>query len=379
MSEVPKQNWFQENPLLACGIVFLLCFLFLEISCRILVSAGLLKRDIYPYTTRPVFWAYVDPVVGMWRYPNRTFNHELDCVDEVYTTNSVGARDVERSLTSDAGQRIVVLGDSVVEGLGSPNEDRMTNILEERTGIEHLNFGTSGGFGTIQEWLYYKAYASKYTHSDVFVFILPANDFTDNDVTKHANDLYRPYLRASKDTYEVFYPVEFEQRDQSIRNRWRVMFNGVGNDIYVFNAIRLAIHTLKGHLVSAADSDKPPRKHASTYDDHSEQDLSHMLFALDEIANLAGERSVYLFTVPTHRDANYAVAEGYQFKLVEELTAFANARDTVEYLDLLPSFLDYAAKKKITFHDFTLGCDLHWGRLGAEVAAGAVRDFVFAK
>ena len=53
-------------------------------------------------------------------------------------------------------------------------------INEEKRGqIKHLNFGSSGNFGSIQEWLIYKHLGSRLDHSDVFIFCLPANDFSD--------------------------------------------------------------------------------------------------------------------------------------------------------------------------------------------------------
>src|SRR5262245_62400166 len=82
-----------------------------------------------------------------------------------YRSNSYGARDVERTLTSDR-PRVLVLGDSMTEGLGVALEQRFTNLLERETGIEHLNFATSGDFGTTQYYLLYKTLASKFSHSD---------------------------------------------------------------------------------------------------------------------------------------------------------------------------------------------------------------------
>jgi len=242
-----RENWFQANPRKARWFVFLLCFIFLEIVCRILVSTGLLYHETYPTTSRPGFWASIDPVVGIWRYPNASLHHVTDCIDQNYPTNSVGARDPERSLQSSDQRRAVVLGDSMVEGHGVARSDRMTDILEVATGVEHLNFGTSGHFGTIQEWLFYKEYASKYDHSDVFVFILPANDFEDNDINEFSRRAYRPYLRDSTDGdgMEVYYPVEFDQRDTSSRAPSTIFKNTLDNNIYVFNALRLGLHAWK--------------------------------------------------------------------------------------------------------------------------------------
>jgi hypothetical protein len=149
MNSAQKENWYVENPRKAKWLIFLLCFMFIEIFIRILISVDLLPYRVYPTSREPSFWAYINPVVGMWRYPNTTFRHVTDCVDQEYATNSAGARDSERSLRSTDKRRVVVLGDSMIEGYGLASGDRLTNKLEEKTGIEHLNFGTSGSFGTI--------------------------------------------------------------------------------------------------------------------------------------------------------------------------------------------------------------------------------------
>ena len=170
--------------------------LIVELLSRGLAGMGLLNHVTYPTNERPVFWAYIDPVVGIWRYPSTTFHHKTDCIDQTYVTNSAGARDPERMQQSAATRRVVVLGDSMVEGFGVADGERMTDILEARTGIEHLNFGVAGSFGTVQEWLFYREYAGRYDHSDIFLFVLPANDFRDNNPDEFSKQIYRPYLRA---------------------------------------------------------------------------------------------------------------------------------------------------------------------------------------
>lgn len=68
-------------------------------------------------------------------------------------TNSHGQRDVERTLARH-GPRILLLGDSVVQGIRTPDvEDtisrRLEALLADR-GVEVLNFGVSG-YGTVAE------------------------------------------------------------------------------------------------------------------------------------------------------------------------------------------------------------------------------------
>src|SRR5882724_6661269 len=71
------------------------------------------------------FWADTNPTFGVWHRPSGHFYHQGGCFNVQYTTNSYGARDVERSLHS-TGLRTVVLGDSFIEGVGMADKDRLT-------------------------------------------------------------------------------------------------------------------------------------------------------------------------------------------------------------------------------------------------------------
>jgi hypothetical protein len=137
------------------------------------------------------FWADINPDFGVWHRPNGHFYHQGGCFSVQYTTNSYGARDVERSVHS-AKPRTVVLGDSMIEGLGLADQDRLTNILEKDTDREYLNFGTSGDFGPLQYAAMYKTMAAEFDHDRLFG--VPDNDFTIcrwSGARCHA-DRYRP-------------------------------------------------------------------------------------------------------------------------------------------------------------------------------------------
>src|ERR1700740_3179594 len=121
------------------------------------------------------FWVDNNSSFGMWHRANGHFVHKSGCYSVAYDTNSYGARDVERSLHSSA-PRTVVLGDSMIEGVGLPADKRLTNILEKDTGREYLNFG-SGSFGPLQLALSYKTMASKFDHNLVLMGVVPHKVF----------------------------------------------------------------------------------------------------------------------------------------------------------------------------------------------------------
>ena len=111
-------NWFDANPRKAKWLVALICLVLVELSIRALVGLDLLPYWNYQTDMTPRYWANIDPVVGRWRWPNTTFRHREKCIDAVYSTNSIGARDPERALSANGAERTVMIGDSVLEGFG---------------------------------------------------------------------------------------------------------------------------------------------------------------------------------------------------------------------------------------------------------------------
>ncbi len=369
-----SSSWFEANPWKARSLALLFTLVLIEGGVRLLVGLGVLSHRTYPTSSEPQFWAYVDPVVGMWKRPDATFRHVEPCFDVTYRSNSFGARDPERSLSSPDERRVVVLGDSFVEGWGVRDTDRLTNRLEEVTGIEHLNFGASGHFSVVQSWLLYDAYAQKYDHSDVFLFILPYNDYLDNHPDQFAPDLYHPFLQRKGGEFEVWYPVEFEKRNTSARTTLDIVKNVIDNHLYISDQLR-QVYFAPERLTDSQSAARVP----SYYDSFSAEDLLALLSALDRVSELARDRNFYIFTIPVARDLAYAKHDGADFALSKALRQFAAQRDNTRFLDLAPHFLQYAEEHDVPFESFTLGCDMHWNALGNEVAARAVFEFVYGE
>ncbi len=371
MSRPSSDNWFEANPRKSRWLIALLCLGFLEGLTRILVGFDLLPYQEYPTSRVPQYWAYVDPVVGVWRYPNTILLQQEKCLDAKLQTNAEGARDPERQKHSTAARRFVVLGDSFIEGYGVNAEDRVSNLLEARTGVEFLNFATSGGFGTIQEWLVYQSRVLQYDHTDLVLFILPANDFEDNDPDEFASDVYRPYLRPSGDGYEVYYTVPWERRFVDSRETSTVIKNRFDNALYLANVLRWATRELKSGV-----NWQGLRTYDGDYDNHSPEDLNIMLYALDQLVRAAGDRRVWLLTIPTDRDFAAAL-RAEPFRLDGELGAFAARYPNVRYRDLLPDFLNDAAANDREFPSYLIECDNHWGKLGNQVVADWLQSWLF--
>lgn len=130
---------------------------------------------------------------GAWHQPDSRTRHIKACFDAGYRSNAVGARDQPRSLAAASHPRYVVLGDSFVEGWGVGGGERFSDALEAATGKEFLNFGGAINFGPLQYEILYRQLASRFEHDAVLVFLLPDNDFIDNDPAYWKNSSrYRP-------------------------------------------------------------------------------------------------------------------------------------------------------------------------------------------
>lgn len=370
MNHKQRKNWFEENPKKGKWLIFLLCFGFLELVARIGVGAGWLPYQTHASNRMPQFWVDIDPIVGRWRYPNASYHSKANCIDVDYQTNSVGARDRERSVLSKATDRVVVLGDSFAEGWGLAVDDRISDLLEAETDIEHLNFGTAS-WGTIQQWQYYKHYARRYDHSAVFLFAFPQNDFADNNPDLQDPSFYRPFLRKTDSTYELFYTVEFDQRNTSERPAYKAIKNAIDNNVYLANVLRLGFRLIK-------DGDAEPKAdEVADYDNFTDEDIELFLYVLGELSSLAGHRQLYVIMIPTEKDFNAAKKNGGDFRLIRRLESFADEMPNVQILDLAPYFLSNAEEFNRAYKDYTFACDRHWGTLGNSVATDAILEAIY--
>lgn len=352
----------------------------LELILRLLVAAGEIPHQVYPETRRALFWDYIDPVTGIWKPPHTTFRHQGGCIDVEYRSNAFGMRDRERALESTAPRRVVMLGDSVVEGFGVAREHRFGDLIEAREGVEYLNFGSSGHFGTIQSWLLYEKLAARFDHDEVIFFVLPSNDFHDNDPARWRKAKYRPFLRravadaaenpvaASAEAFEVYYRIPFEQRDRAIRSTSKILSNRISNASYLANALRWAAREVK----MRREAELTP--HGRSYTAPSAQDLAILQHSLRETIAAAGERRFRLVLVPDGGDVEAELAGDGEVPLARSMREFA-ATEGIEFLDLAPEFAREIRATGRSYSEFTLGCDPHWGPLGhafvARVLAGA--------
>jgi len=328
-----------------------------------LISLVLVNRSSWP-SSRPnyrvnheQFWIDSNRATGHWHPANGHFLHQDGCFTVEYTTNSYGARDIERSLHS-ARPRTIVLGDSMMEGLGLPDDERLSNILEKRTGREHLNFGI-GGTGPLQYALLYKTMAAKFDHDVVMVGVLPDNDFHDMDAAyarAHGRgDLYRPYYA---DDLSIFYTGHFQagavdDPSDYVEDYLRAYLASYHVGQYIHN--RLYWGAIKDYTSPY-----------SGYNDFSGVDLARLKRALEDIKTTAeahGAR-VAVFLIPRSIDFK-RLHDSNEDRLGPLMEAWGGAAG-IPVKDLLP---EMARLSGGDYKSYFLRCDDHWSAHGSAVAA----------
>lgn len=127
------------------------------------------------------FWAY-DAELGWSHTPGASGQLEYVDFSVQVRINSDGLRDREYPVERVPGKhRMLVLGDSFAWGYGVEQQEVFSELIEKsRPDWEIINSGVSG-YGTDQEYLYYKLRGSKY-HPDV-VLVLFVNNDPDNSTS----------------------------------------------------------------------------------------------------------------------------------------------------------------------------------------------------
>lgn len=181
----PSNRWRKILPgILLAAFSILFSVLLLEGGVRLLRLAP-------PAEGTGWFWRVPDPVTGWSLQPGasgRWFNPQMEYDVEV-VINSDGLRDVPRAtLDKPPGVfRILLLGDSYVEGLRVPLEQTFAKVLEQQLNagapvgqrFEVIPAGVSG-WGTDQELLWLREHGAAYQPDLVLLAFFPGNDFQNN-------------------------------------------------------------------------------------------------------------------------------------------------------------------------------------------------------
>ena len=331
----------------------------LEVATRVLVGTGVLAKEHRPVPPSKL-WDGAHPVFGVWRYPNVKMWNGNKSAGAIWTTNSVGARDRERQLKVSV-PRVIVLGDSFLEGWGMKPTQRLSNRLEQATGLEHLNFAIAHT-GTYQQYLIYRDLGKRFTHDRVLIGFLPVNDFVDLDHKRARSELmypyrYRPYLRGKYPDYE-----HFDCRETAARKFLR-------RNSYGFNFLHHKYYQLVAdehdYLYASTMRNEAGELH-SYFHEFTDEDFLRLRYCLERILDEAKGKSVAIVLIPAKIDF-YRYEQSGAGPLVRRLEAFAQDSG-LHVIDLRPDML----RATHNIREFYFDGDYHWNAYGNKVAADIV-------
>ena len=339
--------------LIVCGVLLeLVCLFYIN------VTNWPASKPTYRLNYTP-FWADINPAFGTWHPQNGHFFHKSGCYSVEYITNSYGARDIERTLHSSL-PRTVVLGDSFVEGYGLPANDRLSNVLERDTGVEHLNFGTGGTFGPLQYALLYKTMAAAFDHDMVLVGVLPDNDFHDMSLSwgkAHDPSRYRPYYA---DDFSIVYQSRFQpDAGRKFWDHFKALLRAYLASYHVGDYIH-------GRLYSRVSIPY------SGYNDYTDVDLTRLEKALQDIKNTADAHGARMavFLIPRANDF-LRLHEAGTNRLGPVMEHWGHDVG-IPVKDLLP---DMEVRCNGDYTSYFHSCDGHWSAGGNAVAASILEPW----
>jgi len=358
----------------------------LEVGLRIFMSVNPGKLNKYyqsnEYLTENKYWK-------IWHFPNNETYHKSDCFEARYATNRYGLKDQPVTWQKP---RIALLGDSYVEGYGASNSESahyyMDSLLNHQ--YEVLNFGTSGGFGTVHELAQYENFVQFFEPEIVILFFLNYNDLYDNlkaiDEGYMSSDHKFTYPKASSFERISSYlaskstPPEKTYREGGLMTIKYINrgFRSLGDFIQVATNTKLF-----DFRTPIAEMYVPEKT------DAIEEGYAIFRQSAKKLKELVEADSSQLIIVqiadPFQVDEGWLSVSGK--KLGQELEpdipnnnirAICEELD-IPYLDLYPKTKKYIEENQLNYPFLYHGCDRHHNALGNQVMAEFVADYLKSK
>lgn len=314
---------------------------------------------------------------GAWHVKNGVYRHKKnDCFDVKMHFNELGARD--KSFDNIDSNSIFLLGDSFAEGYGVEYSQMAQTHLERATGREFLNFGSAGNFGPLQELLLYQNFQSL-PHAGIVAFLLPNNDFQDNDQNYWSvrdRKRYRPYFSLGKNTLEPFYFPEAIPRESFFSNSLGAVSLLIKENFWTSNAIRSALMFARGQTDWKKEVRKAKRDTRGNYYNASPTQQSNIVSVYEKLAEVAGpKRDIVIVVIPSKGDVNQynKLQDPMSYETMPWFKGLKDIDRKTENRVLVLDLMEYLPNDSA---DIFFSCDGHWSPKGNIWAANEIAAFL---
>lgn len=325
-----------------------------------------------------------NPYWGSWHFPNNEVHHQSDCFDATYRTNSIGLKAAE---IDNNRPNIVLLGDSYLEGYGTSNEETIVHFLDSSFNEQYnfLPFGSSGGFGTVNEYALYENFAKYYQPELVVLFWLNYNDLYDN-----LNAIQSGFIdEDGKYTFERFSTKQEVLGMIHEMDSPENLNNNVG--FYTFSLAKRGFRSLQNVSqywtnVKGNFKDAIGQVYASEVPANLEKayELSEQVIA--DLQKAVARDSAQLVVINLFDP--YQVDEGWLNVMAEKLEVATDARvpnqkiaaicerNNIPYFSLYEPTMEKIRKDQMEFPFFNFSCDNHLTKKGNLWVSNLVSEYL---
>lgn len=320
----------------------------------------------------------LNSVTGRSHVPNGFYqfrNCEGDSIRWLF--NSAGSNDRERSVSNPdpTKKRVALVGDSFLEGFMVNTNKRLSTLLEQKTGLEHLNFAVNSS-SPINYYLTYKRIVKAYNADILIVGFLPANDFESYRESKSYGlvdwPVYNPYWQGTYPNYQLRYSLASVDQSICYGKHTQVSLRKVVDSVYSVLTLsaRLKADFCANSSILRLLSERKARGYKagqiSSYEQFNEDDWHYASYSLIKLIQEAEGKKVIILSIPTLWDLT-ALKRGKVNRIDPLLAQFCH-QNGVDFIPLASSFLAY----KGNLAQLYVPCDGHWSVQGEAYAADVV-------
>jgi hypothetical protein len=385
--EKQKTKWYDWKNLLLMSISTAVAIAIIEIFLRVLFNTD---QDFLVQSYQDKEFVSENKYWGCWHYPDNEVRHKKECFDAIYQLNSYGMKGPEIDIEDSSKSRIALLGDSYIEGYGKSNNQIIPFFLDSLLSEQYevLNFGTSGGFGNVEEVALYENAASYFAPDIVVLFFLNYNDLYDN-----LKAVDRGLISESG---SLTYPISnsWEETYQEISSQGEPETNQVDLGMYTFSLAAKGLSSFKGTLQYLLNVKFDFRTAiAQMYNPQETEEIKKgyefLACSLSHLDSLVARDSAELLVVsladPFQTDQNWLDFQSSKMD-VELVPSYPNQRvkeicesmDIMHY-DMLPDAMAEIKNRNMEFPYFFHTCDRHLSDEGNRFTAGLLYNYLKEK